>query len=80
MKFIGLLNYYREKVPRQEPLKVEEEVEWPLLSQNNHVNKEMSLSEFASLFVKGREICVKSVGPSKKHVIKILSELVSNQS
>ena len=75
LKFVSLINYYRDKVPKQEPLKVAEEVEWPLLSPNNIISKDMSLSEFVSQFVKGREICVKSLGPSKHHVVKILEEL-----
>ena len=50
-------------------------MEWPLLSIFNLVPVDMPLSGFASLFVKGREICTKAIGPSMLHVIKILAEL-----
>ena len=75
MKFVQLINYYRDKVPKQETMQVGEEVEWPLLSTFNLVPVDMPLSGFASLFVKGREICTKAIGPSMLHVIKILAEL-----
>ena len=57
-------------------MQVGEEVEWPLLSSNTSVQVDMPLSGFASLFVKGREICTKAIGPSKEHVIKIIDELI----
>lgn len=78
MKFISLVNYYREKVPKLESMQVAEQVEWPLLASNNVILKDMSLSNFASLFVKGREICVKSIGPCKAHVEMILADLAGN--
>ena len=56
-------------------MEVSEEVEWPVLASNNNIKEDMPLSEFASLFVKGRDICVQSIGPCKEHLVKIMNEI-----